>query len=511
MKKILLLLTTLLIMVIIITFTITSGHAISVTIYGDADTSGKVTIDDATAVQMHLAQIKFLSTQGEENGKVQNGERLSIADATLIQQYLARLIDKFPVEDIKPTETKVTETTSSETQATSQTETETQSETIKMPDTNIKIYFSDNIKWTNVNAYIFNDKTDAVLSPWPGSSMKYEKVNEYGEKIYSINVDTKKYNHIIFNNGKDQTTDIPVTPLNSAFFIQQDGSKFSMNDGKYIAGVYPYEETSEGKTETTTLSYPKSLTHAAYSKKITIWLPKNYSKSKKYSTLYMCDGQNILGTDPKCSPFEWEADETILSLQKNNGDGIIVVGIDNTINRDSELTPPITDTPTDPTAGGKKFTTPTGDVFSDFVVNTVIPYIDKTYSTNSIRGIVGSSSGGIEAFYIGIEHPDKFRYIGALSPAFLLFKESEWNSYLSKFNFTKKAQPNVHLYFGNSKADQLEIAIYNGGNKMENWLKKYSYPGEKILTSVDNNAIHNEIFWALHLQESISFGLDFTK
>ena len=58
-------------------------------------------------------------------------------------------------------------------------------------------------------------------------------------------------------------------------------------------------------------------------------------------------------------------------------------------------------------------------------------YINKNYNTYTDKehtAICGSSSGGLEAFYIGMEHSDKFSSIGALSPAFLLFNENTWKT-----------------------------------------------------------------------------------
>lgn len=513
-SKYILLITLLLLVMFLVVFSSFSTFATS-TLYGDADCNKNVEILDASSIQKDIANIKKLTDQGKINAKVENGESLSIVDATLIQKRIANIIDHFPVEETIPTttpstectttpSTEVTTTPTTEPSTESSTEPSTEKETVTPVNKNITVYFSNNYYWSKVNAYIYNYETDSPMTQWPGSKMEYVKKNNEGEDVYKVNVDLSKYDRIIFNNGTDQTTNTPLTALSSGFFIRSE------NYGKYVVGVYPYEETNEGTIQTTTLPYPKSKTGSSYNKKITIWLPKGYTKSKKYSVLYALDGQNMFGNDKNCAPFEWEADETILSLQKNGGDGIIVVGIDNTNNRDSELTPPITDHPREP--GSRiDFTTPTGDVFSNFVVNTVIPYIDKTYSTNSIRGIVGSSSGGIESFYIGIENPEKFDYIGALSPAFLLFTQNEWDSYLGKKDFSNNNLPKIYFYQGNSTNDGLEQMIYKYGKDMNKWMVNKGYKSTLLKTVTDNDAIHNEIFWTLYLPESINFGLNLIR
>lgn len=495
--------------VLVLSFTIITASAGTNIKYGDSDLDGDVTILDALAIQKDLAQLAKLSQQGTINAKVENGVTLSIIDASLIQRKLASLIDHFPVEDLdpteKPTEKPTTKPTDKPTDKPTEVPTQpvTEKETVPAVKDTVTIYFTNNNNWSKVNAYIYNNTTSKEESAWPGKAMtKYGK-NDYQQDVYSISINLKQYDRIIFNNGSSlQTTDTPVTAASSGFFIRTDMY------GKYVVGTYAFDETDTGKIETVKLDYPKSATKAAFKKKITIWLPKGYSTSKKYSVLYMTDGQNCFGD---ISDNEWEADETVLALQKNGGDGIIVVGIDNSDgNRDSELTPPITSTPKEP-GSSRKFTTPTGDVFSNFVVNTVIPYIDSHYSTNSIRGIAGSSSGGIEAFYIGIENMDKFDYIGALSPAFLLFTQNEWNTYLNTKDFTSKDLPRIHFYYGNSTNDSLEREIYTYGKDMSTWMKNHNYPTSLMKDAIDNDGIHHETFWTVYLPETISFGLNLTR
>ena len=71
-------------------------------LYGDADKSGTVDISDATAVQCHLASVKTLDPENMKAAIVSGEDSLSIVDATLIQQKLAKLISVFPVEEQQP-------------------------------------------------------------------------------------------------------------------------------------------------------------------------------------------------------------------------------------------------------------------------------------------------------------------------------------------------------------------------------------------------------------------------
>ena len=77
-------------------------------LYGDVDGNGKVNINDATAIQRHLAeQEDFILKEGTDAFKAAdvNGDgRISVEDVTLIQRYLAEFIDHFPVEEAPATE-----------------------------------------------------------------------------------------------------------------------------------------------------------------------------------------------------------------------------------------------------------------------------------------------------------------------------------------------------------------------------------------------------------------------
>ena len=455
--------------------------------YGDVDADTYLTVIDATLIQQHLASLTNLTDEQQKVATVSGNENLSVIDATLIQQKCAEIIEKFPVEeenDVNPTE----------------------KETLTKVSKNINVYFSNNKNWTKVYAYIYNSATGQPKSAWPGELLSNAIINDYGESVYAINADTEKFDRIIFSNGTYQTTDTPLSVCNSGYFII---SPRRIN-GKYVTGVYPYGQNSEGTIKYVNLEYSKG-----YNKEITIWTPVGYDpadKDKKYSVLYMTDGQNIFGDKNTMSGYEWEVDETVLSYMQNGGDGIIVVGIDNSnAKRDSELTPDLGDiAPEVKKQYGTAFDNGTGKAYSDFVVEKVIPYIDANYNTNSIRGIIGSSSGGIESFYIGMENMDKFDYIGAISPAFLLYDKATWDEYLSKFDFSDSSKlPRIYFFNGNSPNDALEQELYPNAVAMQGWMEKKGYDSSLMKTVVDNDGTHSELFWEVWFPEALAFGLGY--
>ena len=467
------------IMCVILMFTMLSTSA--QIIYGDVDADSNVSVMDATEIQRHIAKAITLSDDATKCADVDGDSSVSVMDATTIQRYVAKVIDKFPaVEGDDVTENK---------------------DNITKIDENITIHFSNNRKWKTVYAYVYDNETGTPMTAWPGVAMTDGTVNSYGETVYAMDVDCSKYDRIIFSNGTAQTTDTPLTVASSGYFIQ------TTDNGKFVAGVYPYGQDNEGEIKQVDLEYSKG-----YNKRITIWTPVGYDandKTKKYSVLYMTDGQNLFGNDENCAKYEWEVDETVLSYMQNGGDGIIVVGIDNAnAKRDSELTPDLGDVVPEYNYGG--FKDGTGKAYSDFVVEKVIPYVEANYNTNSIRGIAGSSSGGIESFYIGMEHIDKFDYIGAISPAFLLYSKQTWDEYLEKFDFSDETKlPRIYFFNGNSPKDSLEQELYPFAIAMQGWMESKGYPSELLKTVVDNDARHNEMFWVLYFPEALAHGLGY--
>ena len=471
--------------------------------YGDVDSDDNVTIRDVVYIQRFLACIIELDDAAQARGDVDADDKVTIRDASMIQRYLSGVIDSFPSGMELPTEAPTIAPTEAPTEAPTQAPTEPEDVITKVKN-NIPIYFTNNKNWSKVNAYLYNSETGVAQKTWPGTQMTNYTTNNYGEKVYSMTVDVTQYDRVIFNNGTDQTTNLPVSKASSGYFVDpvNKGKAYS---GKYLAGLYPYGQSGEGSINTVSFTYPDG----NYKKNVYIWLPEGYNandKSKKYSVLYMCDGQNLFGQATTLSGYEWECDESVLSLMQNGGDGVIVVGIacgDTAARRNHELTPDLGQL----ASTDSSFQNGGGKAFSDFVTDTVIPYVEQNYNTNSIRGIAGSSSGGIEAFYIGMENMDKFRYVGALSPAFILYNKSVWDNYLNTLDFSGNV-PRVYFFCGNSTQDQLEQALYTNATAMEGWMKTHGYPADRMITKTDTEATHSEGFWALYFPEMLSWGMD---
>ena len=265
----------------------TSAPTRAPVLYGDADLDGDVNISDATSIQLHLARIQYLKGEAVVNALVAGSSDLSIMDATLIQQFLAQIIDKFPVEskavasvsskDIAQTgaddfatllSTAKKELTGSYTYSSYdqyQAVKKYVKELEKSGDTSaaayakldalykeltaiitatggsssgnvgdsIDVYFTNIPNWSKVYAYVWGDSGN---NSWPGDEMDYVSTNSSSQKIYKITLPTGKYHSIIFSNGSGtQTVDLSLGATNNQGYYTT-----TQSNGKYNCDTYTY-------------------------------------------------------------------------------------------------------------------------------------------------------------------------------------------------------------------------------------------------------------------------------
>lgn len=187
-------------------------------------------------------------------------------------------------------------------------------------------------------------------------------------------------------------------------------------------------------------------------RRIWIYLPRDYEDAvtKRYSVLYMHDGQNLF--DDKTSfSGEWCIDETLNKLEKLGTEPCIVVGIDNggahRINEYSAFV-------------NKKHGGGEGKAYIQFIVETLKPYIDsayRTYTDQRHTAIAGSSLGGLISIYGALSYPSVFGKVGAFSPA-LWFSDSIFSYGKDKF-----FDPSILVYYvaGSNESNRMTTDIYH--------------------------------------------------
>ncbi len=227
-------------------------------------------------------------------------------------------------------------------------------------------------------------------------------------------------------------------------------------------------------------------------RRIWIYVP-SHEEGEKLPVIYMMDGQNLFDEFP--TQFgSWGVVSAVDAEQKISGKSAVIVGIDNgNVYRDSELTPKCIGEVQHRNLLNDIFT-PQGEIFDDFMIKTVIPYVEDNYPVLTDRrnvAVCGSSSGGLQAFFTGIEHSDKFSFVGAFSPAFLCYTENDWRTYL--FSKVNSEMPYLYIYTGNG--DELEEMIFESVEMMYDLLPETGYPYDMMNEVIMFENQHNEDAW----------------
>lgn len=233
------------------------------------------------------------------------------------------------------------------------------------------------------------------------------------------------------------------------------------------------ESTASKSVSTFTIEAPQLKT----TKKIWIYLPKDYSATaKKYSVIYMQDAQNLFDAKTAYSG-EWNVDEKLDSLKAP----VIVVGIEHgNDKRTEELTP----------YKNEKYGGGNADNYLDFIVKTLKPYIDTNYRTktkakNTI--IMGSSLGGLVSYYAALKYPETFGKAGVFSPSFWFSNDI--------YTLTKKApkiKTKIYFLCGDNESDDMVKDM----KKMERLLDtKRCYCLHLTKSKIVKGGEHNEKLW----------------
>ncbi|WGD35478.1 TIM-barrel domain-containing protein [Olleya sp. YS] len=268
-----------------------------------------------------------------------------------------------------------------------------------------------------------------------------------------------------------------------------------------IAGwshLFDNEEASTASKNVTILSEEFHMPQLNRKRRVWIYLPPDYKTSKQdYPVVYMHDGQNIF--DAKTSGYgEWNVDETLDKLFKDNLK-LIVVGIDNGESKRLDEYSPWTNAKY---GGGE------GDMYVDFIVNTLKPHIDANYNTKKDRSntaIFGSSMGGLISHYAALKYPEVFGKVGVYSPAFWFAPEVN--------EFTKKHAnlQNTKMYFlaggkegENAGFNEISQTVIDM-KSITSLLKDNGFPEENIQSKVVPEGRHNEELWRNNFEEAITW------
>ncbi len=228
---------------------------------------------------------------------------------------------------------------------------------------------------------------------------------------------------------------------------------------------------------------------------VIIYFPPDYEKTdERYPVLYMHDGQNIFDVATSFSGVEWQADETAEKLIQNGIiRPIIIVGIYNKgVDRLDEYSPWV-----DENYGGGS-----GDLYAQFIVETLKPYIDSNFRTLADRdntAIAGSSMGGLITLYMGVKYNNEFSKLGIMSPAFW-FANGEIMKYVQNSDF--EGQTKIYLDVGTVEGCDSKIYL-DVARTMHQILSSKSKV--ELLYIEEDSGIHSETAWARRFPQLLNY------
>ena len=258
---------------------------------------------------------------------------------------------------------------------------------------------------------------------------------------------------------------------------------------------------------------------------VDIWVPTNYSKDKKYSVLYMHDGQMLFDATTTWNKQEWMVDEALNKLTSENKiNEVIVVAIWNIpALRHADFFPkkPLLEL----TQAEQKLIFEEAhklnyqfnleDINSDnylkFIVKELKPFIDSNFSVftdANHTAIMGSSMGGLISMYAICEYPRVFGKAACLSTHWIGFREFDNNPIPeSFFNYMNKHLPtskNHQLYFDYG-TQTLDAGYIKYAYRVDEILKEKGYTQQNSRNLKFEGENHSEASW----QKRIPIPLEF--
>ena len=186
--------------------------------------------------------------------------------------------------------------------------------------------------------------------------------------------------------------------------------------------LYPWFHTYQGKYSIVGSLYSPQLNNT---RDIIVYTPPSYYENTlKYQTnvLIMHDGQNLFNASTSYAGVAWDCQDTVNSyVVQGLMEEVLIVGVYNTPDRIDEYTYSYdpcytTNIRGDCVGGGGK-----GDLYLDFLVEEVIPFVKDMFRIDTERsnmGIMGSSLGGLISCYGAWTRPSVWQKGGCMSSSF---------------------------------------------------------------------------------------------
>lgn len=267
------------------------------------------------------------------------------------------------------------------------------------------------------------------------------------------------------------------------------------------------DDQSEGATDSSTVINPGQVVeiesfHATKlnnDRSLYVYLPPSYTSesTKAYPVLYVQDGKGaFLLSDWSKETLNMHSTADLL-INQGLIDELIIVGISNIgEQRASEYSH------WDGFDYGRAIEGK-GELYEDFIINDVMPYIESTYRVLKGRentAIMGASLGGLVSYNIGMRHPELFSKVALLSP-YLGWGDELLLQKLTEGEYKEKRDIKMWMDIG-EKEKELKDQMFKVGKVMfESGYK----PVDELAISVVSDGKHSEASWANRIDDILLF------
>jgi enterochelin esterase-like enzyme len=261
------------------------------------------------------------------------------------------------------------------------------------------------------------------------------------------------------------------------------------------------------------------------SRNIDVWLPESYDGKKKFSVLYMHDGQMLFDSTTTWNKQSWDVDDEVSKLIKSGKiqDCIVVALWNGVSTRHTDYFPQkaftlLSDIEKDTVnqqlqrAGRiqEKFI-PNADNYLRFLVQELKPFIDKKFKVFKDKAhtyVAGSSMGGLISMYAICEYPKVFGGAACLSTHWVGTFTLENNpipaallQYLET-HLPKAGKNKLYFDCGDQTLDALYPDIQK---KVDTVMTSKGYTSRNWKTIYVKNSDHSEKAWKSRLDKPLIF------
>jgi predicted alpha/beta superfamily hydrolase len=232
-------------------------------------------------------------------------------------------------------------------------------------------------------------------------------------------------------------------------------------------------------------------------REIIVYIPAGYDlePERRYPVLYMQDGQNLFDPATSFVPGKpWRMDQTAeVCIREGRVEPVIIVGIYNAGEKRIKEYTPVKDAKRQ---GGQ------ADKYLRAITEVIKPFIDLNYRTlpgAHNTGIGGSSLGGLFTLYAGLECPEVFGKLSAMSPSAWWAKRAIIKMYEEA---VLKPRLSIWLDIGTREGlDTLEDA-----RRLRDVLKARGWiEGNDLKYFEAHDAAHEETAWAERVAPMLEF------